>query len=116
MSNRKRSDSYLMDLVRQKTSMGAYIVSRIDPDYGKYAGIDVRCSALIEKIDLIIRFKLVGAEDLALLKLAREHADGMRKVYFATQGCDVVTKLSFLQGIRENVSRAEDEVSYRIKA
>jgi hypothetical protein len=96
--------------------MGAYIVSRIDGDYGKYAGIDVRCSALIEKIDLIIKFGLLAPEDLALLKLARAHADGMRKVYFATQGCDVVTKLSFLQGIRENVSRATDETNYRIKA
>jgi hypothetical protein len=96
--------------------MGAYIVSRIDGDYGKYTGIDVRSSALIEKIDLIIKFGLLAPEDLALLKLARAHADGMRKVYFATQGCDVVTKLSFLQGIRENVSRATDETNYRIKA
>lgn len=87
----------LMELIRQKKSMAAEI-SKVDPDYSQYSGGSLEVSSKIALIDVVKEENVLPAALMPLLDLYRAYLIKQRKAFFASVGCDVVTKLGFIQG------------------
>lgn len=87
----------LLELIRQKKSMAAEI-SKVDRDYSQYSGGSYAISSKIALIDATLQEKVLPPALNPLLNLYRAYLQKQRKAFFASEGCDVVTKLGFIQG------------------
>lgn len=87
----------LMELIKQKKSMAAEI-SKVDHDYAQYSGGSWEISSTIALIDATIEAGILPSNLIPWLKLYRIYLQKQRKAFFASVGCDVVTKLGFIQG------------------
>ncbi len=87
----------LIELIKQKKSMAAEI-SKVDRDYSQYAGGSLEISSLIALIDVTLEENILPAALRPWLNLYRAYLQKQRKAFFASVGCDVVSKLGFIQG------------------
>lgn len=87
----------LMEMIRQKKSMSAEI-SKVDSDYAQYAGGSWEISSIIALIDATKESRALPAALNPLMDLYRVYLQKQRKAFFASVGCDVITKLGFIQG------------------
>ena len=93
-----RRQTEIIELIRQKISMSAKIVSKVDREYGYYSGASLEIASQLAMIDTILKLGLVPERFVCLLKMMRTHLDQQRKAFFASVGASELTKLGFILG------------------
>lgn len=87
----------LMETIRIKRSMAAEITKK-DPDYSYYAGADQETSDALVMVKVCLDKNLLPVAFTPILELYQYYLTQKRKGFFAGPGCDVITKLGFIQG------------------
>lgn len=96
----------IMEMVRQKSSMSKQIVSLKDKDYAYYSGASFEIASTMAKIDTFLKYGLLPAKIIPLVKLYRAYLDQQRKAFFASVGCTEISKLGFLLGLENDTISA----------
>lgn len=99
-----------MELIKQKKSMAAEI-SKVDPEYARYSGGSWEISSKIALADTVKEQKILPAALEPFIDLYTAYLTKQRKAFFASVGCDVITKLGFIQGDPRKVRSATERIN-----
>ena len=92
------------EAIRRKAGMGERLGAK-DHEYGDYAGASFELGEKMATVDTMLKNGLIPKDMVPLVKLYRSFLNQHRKAFFAGVGCDVITKLGMMLGVKDDTIR-----------